>query len=113
MDIVDVVEAFRKEGRLFKRLESIAPKELGIRNRLTILKAVDLDGYYWAIFVLTNKSPFLLKDAKRYEEIFTLLVRYSDHNYRYRVLYLKARLCSKASKYLKQQGWRVRSYALV
>ncbi len=102
-----IVEDFRKKGKLFKKMSEIAPKELGIRNRIKIFKAVDLRGYFWAIFVVSQKSRILAKDVAKFEEIFKKLVLYSDHNYKYKVIYIDAPLCSKAKKGFKELGWRV------
>ncbi|NPA66834.1 MAG: hypothetical protein GXO11_08140 [Epsilonproteobacteria bacterium] len=102
-----IVEEFRKKGKLFKKMRSISPKELGIRNRINIYKAIDLNGYFWAIFSLSQKTRILLKDVAKFEEIYKKLVLYSDHNYKYKVIYIDAPLCSKAKKGFQELGWRV------
>jgi len=108
MDMQKIVEDFQKRGKLFKKMSEITPKELGIRNRIKIFKAVDLNGYFWAIFVVSQKSRLLLKDVAKFEEIYKKLVLYSEHNYKYRVIYIDAPLCSKAKKAFKELGWRVK-----
>ena len=108
MDMQNIVEDFQKRGKLFKKMSEIAPKELGIRNRIRIFKAVDLGGYFWAIFVVSQKSRILLKDVAKFEEIYKKLVLYSEHNYKYKVIYIDAPLCSKAQKAFKELGWSVR-----
>ena len=108
-----VVEDFQKQGKLFKKMSEIAPKELGVRNRIKIFKAVDLNGYFWAIFVISQKSRILLKDVSKFEEIYKKLVLFSEHNYKYKVIYIDAPLCSKAKKGFKELGWRVKEYAAV
>ncbi len=102
-----IVEHFRKKGKLFKKMVPIAPKELGIRNKIAIYKAVDLNGYFWALFVVSQKSRILVKDVAKFEEIYKKLVLYSDHNYKYKVIFIDAPLCSKAKKGLQEVGWRV------
>ena len=107
MDMEAVVEDFRKRNKIFKKMQEIAPKELGIRNRIKIFKAVDLHGYFWAIFVISQKSRILLKDVAKFEEILKKLIIYSDHNYKYKTIYIEAPLCSKAKKAFKELGWKV------
>ena len=113
MDMQTIVEDFQKRGKLFKKMSEIAPKELGIRNRIKIFKAVDLNGYFWAIFAVSQKSRILLKDVAKFEEIYKKLVLYSEHNYKYKVIYIDAPLCSKAKKGFKELGWRVNELASV
>ncbi len=107
MDMQAVVEDFAKKNKLFKKMSEIAPKELGIRNRIKIFKAVDLRGYFWAIFVISQKSRILLKDVAKFEEIYKKLVLFSEHNYKYKTIYIDAPLCSKAKKGFKEAGWSV------
>ncbi len=107
MDMEAVVEAFRKKGKLFKKMQEIAPKELGIRNRIKIFKAVDTNGYFWAIFVVSQKSRILMKDVAKFEEIYKKFVLFSEHNYKYKVIYIDAPLCQKAKKGFMELGWRV------
>jgi len=106
-DMETIVEDFRKKGKLFKKLQPILPKELGIRNRIDIYKAVDLYGYFWAIISVSQKTRILLKDVAKFEEIYKKLVIYSDHNYKYKMIYIDAPLCSKAKKGFKELGWRI------
>jgi hypothetical protein len=112
MSLENLVEDFRKKGKLFKKIIEITPKELGIRNRIKIYKTVDIHGYFWAVFVISQKSRILLKDVAKFEEIYKKLVIYSDHNYKYRVIYIDAPLCSKAKKAFKELSWRVNETAL-
>ncbi len=107
IDMEAVVEDFRKKGKLFKKMQEITPKELGIRNRIKIFKSVDTNGYFWAIFVVSQKTRILLKDVAKFEEIYKKLVLHSEHNYKYKVIYIDAPLCSKAKKGFKELGWRV------
>ncbi len=111
--IEKVVEDFRKKGKLFKKMQEISPKELGIRNRIKIFKAVDTNGYFWAIFVVSQKSRILVKDVAKFEEIYKKLVLFTEHNFKYKTIYIDAPLCSKAKKGFKEVGWRVIENAFV
>jgi hypothetical protein len=112
MSIESIVEVFRKKNKLFKKLNEITPKELGIRNKIKIYKGVDLNGYFWAIIVIRQKTRILLKDVAKFEEIYKKLVLYSQHNYKYKHLVIEAPICSKAKKGFKELGWRVSETSL-
>jgi hypothetical protein len=102
-----VVEAFRQKGKIFKKMQEIAPRELGIRNKIKIYQATDLHGYFWVIFAVSQKSRILMKDVHKFEEIYTKLVLYSGHNFKHKVLFIDAPLCSKAQKALCERSWKI------
>lgn len=102
-----VVESLLKKGKIYKKMQEIAPKELGIRNKIKIYKAVDTYGYFWAIFALSQKSRILLKDVKKMEEIYAKLTLYCDHNFKHKLIFIDAPLCSKAQKAFSELGWKI------
>jgi len=102
-----VVDSLRQKGKIFKKMQEIAPKDLGIRNRIKIYKATDMNGYFWAIFAISQKSRILMKDVHKFEEIYAKLVLFSEHNFKYKILFIDAPLCSKAAKAFKEAGWKI------
>jgi len=102
-----VVDSLGKKGKIYKKMQEIAPKELGIRNKIKIYKATDISGYFWAIFVVSQKSRLLMKDIGRFEEIYTKLTVFCDHNFKHRVIFVDAPICSKAKEAFGQNGWKV------
>jgi len=102
-----VVDSLRQKGKIFKKMQEIFPKELGIRNKIKIYKATDTNGYFWAIFAVSQKSRILMKDVHKFEEIYTKLVLFSEHNFKYKILFIDAPLCSKAAKAFKEAGWKI------
>lgn len=102
-----VVDSLRTKGKIYKKMLEIAPKELGIRNKIKIYKATDTNGYFWAIFAVSQKSRLLMKDVRKFEEIFGKLKIYCDHNFKHKVLFIDAPLCSKAKEAFKTQGWKI------
>ena len=102
-----VVESFRQKGKIFKKMQEVLPKELGIRNKIKIYKATDLNGYFWAIFAISQKSRILMKDVYKFEEIYAKLTLYYGHNFKYKVLFIDAPLCSKAQKAFLEAGWKI------
>jgi hypothetical protein len=102
-----VVESLRQKGKIFKKMQEVLPKELGIRNKIKIYKATDLNGYFWAIFAVSQKSRILMKDVHKFEEIYAKLVIYCGHNFKYKILFIDAPLCSKAKKAFLEAGWKI------
>jgi len=102
-----VVDALRKKGKLYKKMLEITPKELGIRNKIKIYKATDIRGYFWAIIVINQKSRILIKDVEKFNAIFAKLVQYFDHNFKHKVLFIDAPLCSKAKASFKAHSWKL------
>ena len=102
-----VVESLRKKGKIYKKMQEIAPKELGIRNKIKIYKATDTNSYFWAIFAVSQKSRLLMKDVRKFEEIYVKLVVFVGHNFKYKTIFIDAPLCSKAKEAFKTQGWKI------
>ncbi len=102
-----MVDALRKKGKLYKKMLEITPKELGIRNKIRIYKATDMTSYFWAIIVISQKSKVLLKDVEKYNAIYVKLVNLCDHNFKHKVLFIDAPLCSKAKAGFKNSGWKL------
>lgn len=102
-----VVDSLRQKGKIYKKMQEVSPKEIGIRNKIKIYKATDTNGYFWAIFAVSQKSRLLMKDVHKFEEIYSKLTIYFDHNFKHKVLFIDAPLCSKAKEAFKTQGWKI------
>jgi len=102
-----VVDALRQKGKIYKKMQEISPKDLGIRNRIKIYKATDIRGYFWAIFAISQKSRILMKDVHKMEEIYKKLTIFCEHNFKHKVIFIDAPLCSKAKLAFKEAGWKI------
>lgn len=102
-----VVDSLRKKGKIYKKMQEIPPKELGIRNKIRIYKATDTHGYFWAIFAVSQKSRLLMKDVHKFQEIYTKLTVYFEHNFKHKIIFIDAPLCSKAEAAFKEAGWKI------
>ncbi|PHS57804.1 MAG: hypothetical protein COB17_04940 [Sulfurimonas sp.] len=103
----EVVDKLRARGKIYKKMLEIAPKDLGIRNKIKMYKATDTSGYFWAIFAVSQKSKLLMKDVHKFEEIYMKLSVYCNHNFKYKIIFIDAPLCSKAKLAFKTQGWKI------
>ncbi|MDB2562275.1 hypothetical protein N9X61_01585 [Sulfurimonas sp.] len=102
-----VVDSLREKGKIYKKMQEVTPKELGIRNKIRMYKATDTKGYFWAIFAVSQKSRILMKDVRKFEEIYSKLTIYFEHNFKHKVIFIDAPLCSKAKEAFKTQGWKI------
>lgn len=102
-----VVDSLRSKGKIYKKMQEITPKELGIRNKIRIYKATDISGYFWAIFAVSQKSRLLMKDVHKFQEIYGKLTILCEHNFKHKIIFIDAPLCSKAKEAFKQSGWKI------
>ena len=102
-----VVDSLRDKGKIYKKMQEVSPKELGIRNKIKIYKATDTSGYFWAIMAVSQKSRLLMKDVRKFEEIYAKLTVYCEHNFKHKAIFIDAPLCSKAEAAFKQAGWKI------
>ena len=103
----EVVELFRQKGLIFKELEEVDLKRLGIRKRLQAYLGVDLSNRYHLLFLIRRKSRFLRKDATDLVLLVEQLERAFSHKVAKKSLFLEAPLCSKAKELLLERGFRV------
>ena len=102
-----VVDSLCSKGKIYKKMQEIAPKELGIRNKIRIYKATDTSGYFWAIFAVSQKSRLLMKDVHKLQEIYGKLTVFCGHNFKHKIIFIDAPLCSKAKEAFKEAGWKI------
>jgi len=102
-----VIDTLREEGQLYKKMQEISPKELGIRNKIKIYQGTDVKGNFWAIIAVSQKSRVLMKDVYKFEEICTKLALYCGNNFKNKVIFIDAPLCSKAEKAFNESGWKI------
>lgn len=102
-----IVDSLRKKGKIYKKMQEIAPKELGVRNKIKIYKATDISGYFYSIFAVSQKSKLLMKDVHKFEEIYAKLTLFCGHNFKYKIIFIDAPMCEKAREAFLQQGWKI------
>lgn len=101
----ELVNVLLKKNYLYRSLKAIDKKTLGSRKKIDIYEGVDTNSYYAAIFILTQKSRFLRKNADDLEMLLEKLKVVQDHNYKKKLLIYQMPLCSKAKVQMKQDGW--------
>ncbi len=102
-----LVEYFAARKKIFKSLQTVAPKELGSRKRVKIYFGVDTKQYYNAIIAVQKSSRILQKEVMELEELVERLQRVKEVVIKKRYLYLQAPICSKARAKLEALDWVV------
>jgi hypothetical protein len=96
-----------------KQLEEVTPKELGIRNKITIYYGIDASNKTVALLGITQKSRVLIKDVSKFEAIIEKLSNYVGYKFHQKVLHISAPICSKALKLLQEKHFSVVTDATV
>ena len=102
-----VVDSLREKGKIYKKMLEILPKDLGIRNKIKIYNARDTHNVACAIFAVSQKSRLLMKDVHKFEEIYIKLTIFCEHNFKNKIIFIDAPLCSKAAVAFKEAGWKI------
>lgn len=103
----DFVEYLKDKNKIFKKIEPILPKTIGIRKKIEIYHCIDTKGYFTLLIKITQKSRVLQKDVVTYNTIFDKCVQYLDHHCKYKLLIIESPLCSKAATGFKESGWEL------
>ncbi len=90
-----------------KQLEEISPKELGIRNKITIHFGIDATNKTVVILGIMQKSRVLIKDIPKFEAIIEKISNYVGYKFHKKVLQIHAPICSKALKLLQEKDFSV------
>ncbi|MDX1809392.1 MAG: hypothetical protein R3331_07620 [Sulfurospirillaceae bacterium] len=92
---------------VFRVLEKIDPTLLKSRKKLEIYSGVNEKSFYGTIFVVNQKSRFVVKNAAEIIELEQRLESYKKHSYKHKYLIIGSPFCSHAKKYLIENQWRV------
>jgi uncharacterized membrane protein YjjP (DUF1212 family) len=103
----NVTSFLNKKNFLFKKFNSIEPKLLGSRKKITIYDTCDIKNNLICIFVINSKSRFLVKNAKELELLNDKLKIYKEHNFKKTLILVSSSLCSKAKAYMQGLKWKV------
>ena len=88
---------------ILKEIKDITPKT---RKKIKVYLGVDMKDFYYLLVELNTKSRFLIKNAKEMIEFTTPLSNINFKNNK-KILFIESPICSKAKKYLKENGWRI------
>jgi hypothetical protein len=76
-----LTEFLASKGFIFKEFTKVEPKEIGSRKKIEVYDSNDINGHYISIFVINQKSRFLIKNAKEIELLRDKLIDIKNHNF--------------------------------
>ena len=105
--IKDITDFLSQKGYLFNSFVKIEPKQLNSRKKILIYSSIDTNKHFISVFVIEQKSRFLIKNAKEIIELQNRLVLKEDHCFKKNIVIVKTAICSKAVNYFKENKWIV------
>ena len=102
-----LLDRLHVEGIPLKTMESVTPKELGIRNKIGLYYGYDVQKRAYVILHVTQKSRILQANVATFEAIVEKMSHYVGIAFKCKVLVISSPLCSKAESLLKKSGWVV------
>lgn len=102
-----LTEFLAKEGFIFKDFKLVEPKEIGSRKKIEIYDTNDINGYYVSVFLVNQKSRFLIKNAKEIELLRDKLSEVKNHKFKKNIFIVHSPMCSKAMHYFEEKNWIV------
>lgn len=103
----NVVEYFSRKKYIFKSCKEIDKNLLKTRKKIQIYSTTDIDKNFHSIFIVEQKSRFLLKNAENLDVLDASMQRLENHNFKYKHLVIGPNICSKSINYLKNRGWNI------
>jgi len=103
----NVVEFFSLKKIFFKSLNKIDNSLLKTRKKILVYSGTDVGKNYHALFILNQKSRFLLKNAQSLDVLYGELQKLKNHNFKYKHLLIGKNICSKSILYLENLGWKI------
>ena len=105
--IKEITTFLNSKDFLFSSFESIEPKQLQSRKKIEIYSCTDIKKHFISVFVIDQKSRFLIKNAKEIDDLKNRLILLENHNFKKNIIIIKSPLCSKALNYFKENKWIV------
>jgi len=103
----ELINLLNSKNIVPKTLEEVDLSLLKTRKKLQIYSGVTENRYYVVIFVIKQKSRFLIKNAKEIAELEIRLEELKNHAYKNKMVVIYSPFCSKAKLFLKTEGWKI------
>jgi len=105
--IKDITDFLLQKGYLFSSFVKIEPKQLNSRKKILIYSTIDTNKHFISVFIIEQKSRFLIKNSKEIIELKNRLTVEEKHNFKKNIVIVKSAICSKAVNYFKENKWIV------
>jgi hypothetical protein len=102
-----IAKELLKMQQNYKQMNEVDPRDLGIRNKITIHYGIDSLNQKVAVLGVKQKSRIVLKDVPKFEAIIAKLSLYVEYRFSKKILMIHAPVCSKALKALEEKHFNV------
>ncbi|MFK5881529.1 MAG: hypothetical protein QM482_04895 [Sulfurospirillum sp.] len=102
-----IVDLLNTKNLVLHALKKVDLTLLNTRKKIQIFSGVTEKRYYISIFFIRQKSRFLKKNASEIVQLCRRLEELEKHAYKNKLLVISSPLCSKASSFLKEEGWKI------
>ncbi|MBD3795398.1 MAG: hypothetical protein IE878_00900 [Epsilonproteobacteria bacterium] len=103
-EVLDFVVSKKLTFRSFKPIDT---KQLGSTKKVKCYFGTNLERYFIFLIHVKRKMRVLRKDTHDFIELHTQMELLNDSKIKYKYLLIEAPLCSKAKKFLEENGWVV------
>lgn len=101
------VDMLVEKKLIYKSLKPFNLKAHKIRKKVDVLIGVDEKSFYSIVCFIEQKSRFLQKNVDEIERIVDLVKQVEEHNFKKKIIFINAPLCSKAKAKFKELRWSV------
>jgi|GEM_PF-3116062 hypothetical protein len=102
-----ITEFLLSKNFLFSDFKEIRPRELSSRKKIKIYSGCDIKNHFVSIFILKQKSRFIMKNFNEIQALKEKLKLLENHNFRINLLLLEGEICSQSLKMLQKDNWVV------
>ncbi len=102
-----IVDILASKGFLFKDFGNFDKSKIGTKKKIFIYIATDLNLNYHLILDYVKRSRFIVNDFNELIELSNRIIGVVGHNFKFKHIFLRAKLCSKSKKMLELSGWKV------
>lgn len=103
----EITEFLRENGFLFSDFKVIKKELLNTKKQIDIYCGCDTKKHYISVFIVRQKSRFILKDAQILNLLKDKLADLEEHNFKHNLLIIKNEICSKSKTYLNENNWKI------
>lgn len=103
----NLVDFYSKKKVIFKSFEKIDKNLLNTRKKIDIYIGTDINKNYHCMFIINQKSRFLIKDSESLMLLEGRLEVIQNHNFRYKHLLISKNICSKSVSLFEDRGWKL------
>ena len=102
-----VTEFLALKGFIFSDFRKIELQKLGTKKKIEVFSGCDIKNHFISIFIVNQKSRFVLKNALELDDLKEKLKILEEHNFKQNILLISSEMCSKSCRYLNNLNWTI------